>query len=148
MAEAGVKIIGLDSTIKALHAIGTPTKALSAAGLESARIVVGAAKPLAPSRSGKLRSSIKGIRTKYGAAVRAGGPGLEYSRPIHWGWFRDSKTSRALASSKGYIDRNIMPNPFLARALGYNRQRVIDTYRDNMNKLIQQETARARNGSK
>lgn len=148
MAEAGIKVIGLDETIKALQAIGTPTKALSAAGVESARIVVKAAKPLAPSRSGRLRTSIKGIRTKYGAAVRAGGPGLEYSKPIHWGWFRDTKTDRARATEKGYINRNIMPNPFLARALGYNKQQVLDTYRDNMNKLIEQETAKARNGSR
>lgn len=147
MANEGIKILGLDETVKALQAIGTPTKAISAAGVESARIVAQAAAPLVESRTGRLRTSIKALRTKRGAAVQAGGPGLEYSKPIHWGWFRDYKTARAQASPKGYINRNIKPNPFLARALGYNRQEVIDTYRKNMNKLIEQETARARKGS-
>lgn len=149
MAEAGIKIIGLDKTIEALQAIGTPTKAISAAGVESGRIVAQAAKPLAPARTGRLRSSIKNIRTKYGAAVRAGGPGLEYSKPVHWGWERVGAGHRGKLTVGGPRSyRNIPPNPFLAEALGYNRQKILDTYRDNMNRLIAAETARARNGSK
>jgi HK97 gp10 family phage protein len=148
MADGGIKVIGLDETIKALQEIGTPTRAIAAAGVESARIVAAEAKTLVPTRTGRLAASIKPSRTKHGSRIVAGGPGALYGLPVHWGWFRDRKTPRAVASPKGYIDRNIKPNPFLSRALGYTKQQVIDTYRKNMNKLIEQETAKARKGSK
>jgi HK97 gp10 family phage protein len=146
MADGGIKVIGLDETIKALQAIGTPTKAIAAAGVESARIVAAEAKTLVPRNTGTLANTIKPSRTKHGSRIVAGGPNAPYGLPIHWGWFRDTKSPRALASPKGYIARNIKPNSFLSRALGYTKQQVVDTYRKNMNKLIEQETAKARRG--
>jgi hypothetical protein len=146
--EGFVRVVGLDETIKALQAVGTPTRALSQAGVESARIVAAEAKGLVPRKTGALASTIKPSRTKHGSRITAGGPVAVYANPIHWGWYRETKTERARASAKGYIKRNIMPNTFLSRALGYTRQQVIDTYRRNMNKLIEQETAKARQGSK
>jgi hypothetical protein len=148
MADGGIKVIGLDETIKALQEIGTPTRAISAAGVESARIVAAEAKGLVPRRTGNLAATIKPSRTKHGSRVVAGGPNALYGLPVHWGWFRDTKSARAIASPKGYIARNIKPNTFLSRALGYTKQQVIDTYRRNMNKLIEQETAKARKGSR
>lgn len=145
--DSAVKVIGLDGTIKALKAIGTPTRAISAAGLESANIVAGEARSIAPARTGNLRSTIRPGRTQYGASIQAGGNQAVYAKPIHWGWLRDRKTARALASPKGYILRGIKPNPFLAKALGYKRQEVLDAYRRNLNNLIAEETAKA-NGAK
>ena len=141
-------VIGLDETVKALRAIGTPARAISAAGVESAKIVADEAKTLVPVRTGRLRGSIAVARTVKGAAVRAGNANILYANPIHWGWFRDYNTTRARQSRKRYIDRNIMPNPFLERALGLKKGEVIEAFRRNMNKLIEQETARARKGSK
>lgn len=143
-----VRVVGLDETIKALQAIGTPTRALSQAGVESARIVAAEAKGLVPRRTGTLAGTIKPSRTKHGSRIIAGGQTAVYANPIHWGWYRDTKSERARASAKGYIKRNIMPNTFLSRALGYTKQQVIDTYRRNMNKLIAEETAKAVKGSK
>lgn len=146
--EGFVRVVGLDETIKALQAIGTPTKALANAGVQSARIVAAEAQGLVPRRTGTLAATIKPSRTKHGSRITAGGAPAVYANPIHWGWFRETKSDRAKASPKGYIKRNIMPNTFLSRALGYTRQQVIDTYRRNMNKLIEQETAKATKGSK
>lgn len=148
-AENGfVRVVGLDETIKALQAIGTPTAALSKAGLESARIVVRQAKKLVPQQSGALATTIKPSRTKHGARVTAGSKQVVYGNPIHWGWPRDWKSPQALRTKSKVIKRGIEPQPFLADALGYTKQQVIDTYRRNLNKLIEDETAKARQGSK
>lgn len=148
MDRGGIKVVGLDETVKALQAIGTPTKAIAQAGVESARIVLRTAETLVPRRTGTLASTMKVARTKHGSAVRAGGPNVRYGLPIHWGWARDWKSAYARATKKGWIQKNIEPQPFLADALGYNRQQVIDTYRRNLNKLIAEETAKATKGSK
>lgn len=145
--ENAVKIVGLDQTVKALKAIGTPASVLSQAGVDAANIVANKARTIAPSRTGRLASTIKPAKTQYGAAVRAGNNAVPYANPIHWGWLRDRKTARALASEKGYILRGIKPQPFLANALGYTKEQVLDTYRKQMNKLIAEETAKA-NGAK
>ena len=141
-------VIGLDETVKALRAIGTPGRVISAAGVESARIVANEAKTLAPVRTGRLRGSIRVARTQKGAAVAAGNASILYANPIHWGWFRDYDTDRARRTRRKYIDRNIMPNPFLERALGLKKGEVVEAFRRNMNKLIEQETAKARKGLK
>lgn len=139
-------IVGLDETIKALRAIGTPARAISAAGVESARIVAAEAKTLVPQRTGRLKSSIGISRTVKGAAVKAGNASILYANPIHWGWFRDYDTARAKATKNKYINRNIRPNPFLERALGLKKGEVVEAYRRNMNKLISEETAKAKKG--
>ena len=139
-------IIGLDETIKALRSIGTPARAISAAGVESAKIVATEARTLVPTRTGRLKSSIGISKTVKGAAVKAGNASILYANPIHWGWFRDYDTSRARQTKRGYINRNIRPNPFLERALGLKKGEVLEAYRRNMNKLITEETAKARKG--
>jgi hypothetical protein len=139
-----VTIVGLDETLKALRAIGTPARALSAAGIESARIVANEAKTLVPVRSGALKNSIAVARTTKGAAIKAGNATILYANPIHWGWFRDYNTARAKATKSGSIARNIKPNPFLERALGLKKGEVLEAYRRNINKLITEETAKAR----
>lgn len=148
MADGGIKVIGLDETIKALQEIGTPTKAISAAGVESARIVMAEAKTLVPRRTGNLAATIKPSRTKHGSAIMAGGKNAVYANPIHWGWPRDWRSPAAKRTKTGVIKRGIEPQPFLMKALGYTKQQVIDTYRRNLNKLIEEETAKARKGSK
>jgi HK97 gp10 family phage protein len=145
--DGAIKIVGLNETIKALKAIGTPTRAISKAGKKGAAIVASEARSIAPSRTGNLRSTIKTQVGQFGSSILAGGPSALYGNAIHWGWLRDRKTARAIASPKGYILRGIKPNPFLAKALGYKRQEILDIYRIELNKLIAEETAKA-NGAK
>jgi hypothetical protein len=128
-----VRVEGLDSTIRALKAIGTPAQEIKKAGLESAELVANSARAIAPRRSGKLISTIKASVLLKGAVVRSGGARAPYSNPIHWGWFFDR--------DRGFA-RNIKPNPFFSKALKYRRQDIIDTYEKNMNKLIKEQIAR------
>jgi hypothetical protein len=59
--------------------------------------------------------------------ILAGYKRVPYANPIHWGWFLDKRTG---------VKRNIKPNPFLARALGYNRDQILNDYVKNLEKLI------------
>lgn len=99
---------------------------------------------MVPVRSGALKNSIAVARTTKGAAIKAGNATILYANPIHWGWFRDYNTARAKATKSGSIARNIKPNPFLERALGLKKGEVLEAYRRNINKLITEETAKAR----
>ena len=50
------------------------------------------------------------------------------ANPIHWGWGK----------------RNIRPQPFFVRALGYTRSEIYDNYFKQMEKLILEETAKTK----
>jgi hypothetical protein len=59
--------------------------------------------------------------------IRAGLKKVPYANPIHWGWFYDRNN---------FITKNIKPNPFMARALEYNRDDILKKYAEEMAKLI------------
>ncbi len=127
MQDNGIKVVGLKDTLKALEAIGTPAAEIKAAGYEAGEIVAAAARNRAPERTGKLRRSIRTAKMLRKVEVRAGGAKVPYANPIHWGWFYDREN---------FIQKNIMPNPFLAKALGVTRDEVLKTYNDNIQKLL------------
>jgi HK97 gp10 family phage protein len=135
--SAGVKVQGLKSVTRALKAIGAPNEEIKKAGKEAGEIVSSEARGLTPVKTGKLRDSIR-VSAKANGAVsvqagnnRRGKAGVPYANPIHWGWFYDKEN---------FIRKNIMPNPFFSKALGYSREKVLKTYFDNMEKLIQRWT--------
>lgn len=127
MALSGVKvetvqISGLNETLRVLKAIGGKemTVAIRKAGIQAAEAVVSDARTEVPVRTGRLRESI-GIRALQRAVyIKSGNNRLVYSNPIHWGWVR----------------RHIKPNPFLARALGYNRDEIARRYDEQLKKLV------------
>lgn len=124
----GIKVENLSQVIKALQAIGTPTAEISAAAKEAGDIVASTAKGIVPVRSGALRSTIKAKKQARKVLVSAGNnTRVPYANPIHWGWFYDREN---------FIYKNIMPNPFFAKALGLKREEVYKTYFENMNKLF------------
>jgi hypothetical protein len=125
-----VAVEGLNETVKALQAIGVPNATIKPAALEAAELVASESRSQAPRRTGRLISSIKAAAQLRGAVVRAGGNAAPYSNPIHWGWFYDRRNNHA---------RNIKPNPFMVRALGYKREDVIQAFEHNMKKLIELE---------
>jgi hypothetical protein len=129
MAEqAGIKVENLKQVLKALREIGVPTAEVGKASQEAADIVANMSRSLVPVRSGKLRSTIKSKRQARKVLVSAGnGKSVPYANPIHWGWFYDSKN---------FVKKNILPNPFFAKALGLTRNEVYKTYFLNMNKLF------------
>jgi hypothetical protein len=126
--EAGIKVENLRQVIRALKEIGVPTAEVGKASQEAADIVANMSRSLVPVRSGKLRSTIKSKRQARKVLVSAGtNKSVPYANPIHWGWFYDRNN---------FVKKNILPNPFFAKALGLTRNEVYKTYFVNMNKLF------------
>jgi HK97 gp10 family phage protein len=128
MQDNGLKVVGLKQLLNDLDAIGAPAAEIKAAGVEAGDIVASEARSLAPVKSGKLRATIKTAKLLRKVEVRAGNNrSVPYANPIHWGWFYDRDN---------FVQKNIMPNPFLAKALGITRNEVLKTYNDNIQKLL------------
>lgn len=124
----GIKVQGLQDALKALKAIGTPTAEVSAAAQQAGEIVASMSRTLVPVRSGKLRATIKSKKQARKVLVSAGNnTTVPYANPIHWGWYYDKNN---------FVKKNIMPNPFFAKALGYTRQEVYENYFNSINKLF------------
>lgn len=122
-----IRVENLSTLIKGLQAVGTPTAEIGEAARQAGEIVASEARNLVPVRSGRLRATIKSKRQARRAIVSAGNNGkVPYAGPIHFGWFYDKNN---------FVQKNIMPNPFFARALGIKREEVYKTYFENINKL-------------
>lgn len=130
-ANNAVRVDGVRATADWLGIMGTPDAALKAANNEAANIVAQSAKANAhfKNSTGRLVRSIKPSSTITQAIVRAGSASVPYAGPIHWGWLYDKKYA---------VYKNILPNPFLAKALGYNRDKILATYKEQVDKLAAQ----------
>jgi hypothetical protein len=131
--EQAIQIEGLSQLFKALREVGTPIEAIKEANRESGELVARSARNTAVFKNGtgKLRNTIRVANVSTNVKIRAGSARVPYANPIHWGWFRDKKTG---------IKRNIKPNPFMAKALGYTREEVLANYTKNIQKLIDEHT--------
>jgi len=118
--ESGYKVEGLKGAIKNLQAIGVPSDAIKEAGKKSGLLVSEEAKTLVPVLKGRLRRSIGTKKLLNGVAVKAGTPSIKYANRIHWG-------SKRLGVNR---------NPFLYRALNFKRKEVLETYSDEIGKLL------------
>lgn len=124
-----IRTDGVRATAEWLQIMGAPDKALKAANNEAAKIVANQARRDATFKgrsTGRLVRSIRPMSTVTTAIVRAGGANVPYAGPIHWGWYYDKHY---------FIYKNIAPNPFLAKALGYNREVILATYKEQVDKL-------------
>jgi hypothetical protein len=129
MEQTGVKVQGLRELTRAMTQIGVPKEAIKEAGKIAGQKVMNEAKTLVPVRTGKLRDSIRLGATAAGqVTIRAGGARVPYANPIHWGWFK----------------RYIKPNPFFAKALGYTRDEIYQTYFTQLEEHITYQTSKAR----
>ncbi len=125
--EQAIQVDGLAELFRALKAIGTPVEEIKAANKESGELVARTARNIVPVQSGALRKTIRVANVSTNVKIRAGSARVPYANPIHWGWFRDRK--------RGF-NRNILPNPFMSKALGYTREEVVANYVANIQKLI------------
>lgn len=92
---------------------------LKVAHIGGAEMVLHAALPLVPVRSGALRDSLKATATARSGRVKAGKKSVPYAPPIHFGW----------------PARNIAPNPFLYDALDARKGEVIEAYEKAVEKV-------------
>lgn len=127
MAAGSIRVEGLRETVRQLESLGADKADISDAGYQAATMLIREAMPLVPVRSGRLRNTLRPGRIKLGAVARAGSARVPYANPIHWGWFVDKQTG---------VRRNVLPQPFFSKALGYSYQQIIADYNRNMQKLV------------
>lgn len=126
---------GSADTMNWLGLAGAPDAALKEANNQAAQLVANSAKITANFKyksrpgTGKLLRSVRAQSTITAAIVRAGNKSVPYAGAIHWGWYYDRNY---------FIYKNIEPNPFLSRALGYNREEILRTYKEQVDKLLAQ----------
>lgn len=110
--KPGIRVEGGPQLQRAFKRFADGSIDLKGTNQEIADDVAEQARDQAPVLTGRLRRSIKGRGTKRSAYVQAGGRGVPYAGPIHFGWKR----------------RNIEPQPFLYEALDDRKQDVLDRY--------------------
>lgn len=125
MAYQGLKIEGGRQLRRTLRQAGSDLTDLKAANAQAASIVSSRAKSWAPTRSGRLQSSVRSSGTKTAGIVRAGNnrkskSGVPYAAPIHWGWKA----------------RNIRANPFLSYSAQATESTWIRLYEQLVNKAL------------
>ena len=118
--QPGIQVEGLNAAVKKLRQFDNVDKELRDAGQEAAKILIRAALPLVPERSGLLKSTLRPSRIVRGAQAKAGNSRARYAGPIHWGWAK----------------RRIKPQPFYSIALGYTQEEIIANYQHSLDKLI------------
>lgn len=85
--NAAVTVEGLNKLVRRLNTIDKQlTAGLKEAHRKIANVVVAAARPPAPARSGRLAATIRAGTAARQSIVRAGSNGVPYAGPIHWGW--------------------------------------------------------------
>jgi len=118
--RAGVEVEGGPQLRRAFRRLGDRCGDLRAIHDDVGELVAEHAEDLAPRLSGRLAESTRSRPTKARAQVTAGGRGIPYAGPIHFGW-------RA---------RNIEPQPFLYDALDDRRRQVVETYATGIGRLV------------
>lgn len=99
---------------------------LKAAHRAAAEIVATAARPLVPTRTGKLLASLRTNASLRSGRVAMGRKSVPYAGPIHFGWA--SRPNRG----RGWRGGPIAPNPFLYDALDRRRESVLEKFREGM----------------
>ena len=125
--ETRIDIEGLNNLYRALEKIGAPVEAITEANQKAGLVVLRTSRNIAPVRTGKLRNTLRVSKAKTHVTITAGLKKVPYANPIHWGWFYDKNN---------FVTKNIRPNPFMSRALGYNRDEIYSNYVRSMKKLI------------
>ncbi len=138
---SGVKVSGFTETNLALKAIGLPQREINVAGREAGKIVLKEARPLVPVRTGALLKTLKVSTAQRATSVTAGNENtVPYANPIHWGWSQVGVRHKGKAAT--WQRKNIKPQPFFSRALGYTRKEILEAYNAQIKKLIDRETTK------
>jgi hypothetical protein len=106
----GVRLSGLNETVRALQRAGADVDDLKDTMAEIAALGARTAASLAPKRSGRLSGSIRGNRAKSKAVVIAGRARIPYAGAINYGWPRRSiRASHFLQRADPVIQARAVP---------------------------------------
>ena len=118
--RVGFKVEGLSRLVRDLQALGLDVDDLKAAFAAIAAEGAQVASRLAPRRSGRLASDIRGNRAKSKAVITAGRSSVPYAGPINYGWEK----------------RGITPSLFLQQADEQMEPRAVQMLEDEVNNRI------------
>lgn len=118
--SSGIRVRGLNDTVRALKKVGAPNKEIAEATGAAAEVVATASRTLVPRRTGLLESTIRTAKQARKGIVRAGNARVPYANPIHWGWFR----------------RNIEPNRFFVKGMAQNIDKVYGAFAREIQRLV------------
>lgn len=111
-------------------------KQLREANRSVSQIVVDAALPNVPVRTGRLRQSVKAQATATAAYGKAGSPArVPYAAAIHWGE-GSGNVNATTGATFGRPARNIRGRPFLWDAADLVLNRAVAEYEDQIQRLI------------
>lgn len=88
VASGGVRVEGLNKTVRALEKFGADVADLKGTFSEIAAEGARLASSYAPRRTGRLAATIRGNKSKNKAVVTAGRARVPYAAPINYGWPR------------------------------------------------------------
>lgn len=102
---AGVRVKGLNETVRALQRLGVSVEDLKGAIAPITNKVVADAQALTPARTGRLRASIRGSKAKNKAVIRGGTARVPYASFVEFGSVRNravGMVKRAITSNERY----------------------------------------------
>lgn len=120
MPGYGIRVEGLQRTIRELERLGIEVSDLREVFRPIAQDAADLAARFAPERTGRLRRSIRGSNAKNKAVVRAGRSLIPYAGPINYGWPK----------------RNIAPSLFMQRASDAIESRVAPRVENELHRLF------------
>lgn len=117
----GVYIDGLRETTRALEAAGVEVDELKDVMATVAAEAADTMRGFVPTRSGRLRDSVRGNRAKGAAIVSVGGARVPYASPIQYGW----------------AARNIKPARFIEKTDAVMETRAVTLLEDGWNAIAE-----------
>jgi hypothetical protein len=120
MSNNGVKVEGLNQTVRALQKAGVEIADLKSVFSGIAAEGASLASSFAPVRTGRLRASVRGNKAKNKAVIAAGKARVPYAGPVNYGWPR----------------RGIKPALFMQRADRTLQPRAVDMLEAGLDEVI------------
>ena len=117
---AAIEVKGLKELNRALLNVGDDLSDLKNANEALGKIVADRAAALVPVRTGKLKKTIKAVRSDKKVRIAAGSASVRYAPIIEFGWGK----------------RNIRPQSYLYKAAGQLREEIKTKFEDNIKELI------------
>jgi hypothetical protein len=115
-----LQVTGLTALARDLRKAGADSADLRTLMRQVGALVVKAAYPLAPNKTGRLAATIRAGGGKTKAVVRAGGAKVPYAGVQHYGW----------------PAHHIAPHPFLTTAVAQQQANVIDRIEDGIQAIL------------
>jgi hypothetical protein len=126
--------VEIKAAIAALRRFGDEAKAeIKEVNRDAAELVEKRAKQLVPVQSGALQRSIRSSGQLGKGVVRAGGRGVPYANPIHWGW--PTRPRRKWGTPGRTAGGPFGSQPFLTDALDDERREILKLYSRELERL-------------